>query len=60
MRTPTKFQVHTTLYTNMTSDDPWMTSDDPGTTFKNTTEYYEYTQVSSAFNFYTNMTSDDP
>ena len=27
--TPTKFQVHMTLYTNMTSDDPRMTSNDP-------------------------------
>ncbi len=27
---PTKFQVHKKIYTNMTSDDPWMTSEDPG------------------------------
>ena len=25
---PTKFQVHMKIYTSMTSDDPWMTSDD--------------------------------
>ena len=31
---PTKFQVHITLYTNMTSDDPRMTSDDPGSNSK--------------------------
>ncbi len=32
---PTKFQLHTKLYTNMTSDDPWMTSDDLENTVKN-------------------------
>ncbi len=25
---PTKFQIRKKIYTDMTSDDPWMTSDD--------------------------------
>ena len=31
---PTKCHAHTTVFTNLTSDDPWMTSDDPEMIFQ--------------------------
>ena len=31
---PTKFHAHTTVFSNLTSGDPWMTSDDPEMTFQ--------------------------
>ena len=44
---PTKFQVHTNIYTNMTSNDPWMTLDD----LENTIKKFDlnYTHLSAIF-----------
>ena len=46
----TKFQVHTKVYTNMTSDDLWMTSHDLENIIKKLTPISYYThQVSSSY-----------
>ena len=54
MNTPTKFQVHTTIYTNMTPDDPRMTSDDLEVPVKKFSLNDDYThQVSSSYDHLT-------
>ena len=60
--TPTKLPVHPTLYTNMNSNDPRMTSDDPRGTSKKSYLNDDYTHklLSPYLTLYTNMTQDDP
>ena len=50
---PIKFQVHMEIHTYMTSDDPWITSDNPENTIKKflvmviiSTKFQVHTKVS--------------
>ncbi len=43
MNSPKTAQVHVTLYTNMTSDDPSMTLDEPRSTIKKSAQNSDYT-----------------
>ena len=58
---PTKFQVHTKVYTNVTSDDPWVISDDLEKTVRKFGLKLSLHPPSFKFiRKFTNMISDDP